>query len=674
MKKKCYGVLLLLIIAPVFLSAQNFKYGKVSKDEVMQKEHPLEPDAVASVLYRNQYSFFRFLKGQGFQVVTEFQERIKIYKPEGFDYATHSVPIYIGGSENETLSGLNGVTYNLVDGKMKETKLRKDGIFDEEASKYYKKTTFTLPNLQAGSVIEYKYTFTTPYVHNIDEIRLQEEIPVDREEFLIKFPEYFNYKMHTKGWLPIPIKRSSDNGTINLGGFVHTTASGFGNGSPSQYQSESVNYTINSYELTMTDVPAIKQEKYAGNMDNYMSAIKFELSFTKFPDTSIEYISNSWEDVCKSIYESDSYENELTKERYFDDEIDAILATATSNEDKMIAVFEFVKRRMAWNGYEGIYTDKGVRSAYKDRTGNVADINLMLVSMFRYAGLDANPVVLSTRDNGIPLYPTVTGFNYVIASVNADDNIVLMDATDKMGVIDLLPEKLINWNGRIIKEGGFSQMVNLSPSKVAGSNLLIQAAIDDDLSVKGSCQSQYVGHRGISWRKNLATRSEEEKRLSLEEYYKGSEISGLELTNFENPYEPLQMKLDFESMSNVEEVGGKIYLNPMLYLAEEENPFTALERKFPVDFLYKNSSRYMFTIKIPEGYQVESLPESAKYSLMDGKANFAYIIAQRGKNIQLNVSSKINQAMFMPENYPDIKKYFEGIIAKQNEKVVLSKI
>ena len=155
----------------------------------------MEADAVASVLYRNQYSFFRFLKGQGFQMVTEFRERIKIYKPEGFDYATHSVPIYIGGSENETLSGLNGVTYNLVDGKMKETKLRKDGIFDEEASKYYKKTTFTLPNLQAGSVIEYKYTFTTPYVHNIDEIRLQEEIPVDREEFLIKFPEYALVKL-----------------------------------------------------------------------------------------------------------------------------------------------------------------------------------------------------------------------------------------------------------------------------------------------------------------------------------------------------------------------------------------------------------------------------------------------------------------------------------------------
>jgi hypothetical protein len=61
--------------------------------------------------------------------------------------------------------------------------------------------------------------------------------------------------------------------------------------------------------------------------------------------------------------------------------------------------------------------NEGVKKAYKDKTGNVAEINLMLTAMLRYAGLNANPVLVSTRSNGIAIFPNRTAFNYVIAAV-----------------------------------------------------------------------------------------------------------------------------------------------------------------------------------------------------------------------------------------------------------------
>jgi hypothetical protein len=61
----------------------------------------------------------------------------------------------------------------------------------------------------------------------------------------------------------------------------------------------------------------------------------------------------------------------------------------------------------------------------------VAEINLMLTAMLRYAGLDANPVLTSTRDNGIAVFPTRTAYNYVIASVKIADKQYLLDATSK---------------------------------------------------------------------------------------------------------------------------------------------------------------------------------------------------------------------------------------------------
>ena len=74
--------------------------------------------------------------------------------------------------------------------------------------------------------------------------------------------------------------------------------------------------------------------------------------------------------------------------------------------------FNFLKSKVKWNGFYGKYTDKGVRKAYKDRVGNVAEINLILTSMLRFAGLNANPVLVSSRGNGIPIFPTTNGFDY----------------------------------------------------------------------------------------------------------------------------------------------------------------------------------------------------------------------------------------------------------------------
>jgi hypothetical protein len=64
--------------------------------------------------------------------------------------------------------------------------------------------------------------------------------------------------------------------------------------------------------------------------------------------------------------------------------------------------------------------------AYKDKTGNVAEINLMLTAMLRYAGLNANPVLVSTRSNGIAMFPNRTAFNYVIAAVENGGNYTLL--------------------------------------------------------------------------------------------------------------------------------------------------------------------------------------------------------------------------------------------------------
>jgi len=128
-----------------------------------------------------------------------------------------------------------------------------------------------------------------------------------------------------------------------------------------------------------------------------------------------------------------------------------VLYASLTNEEKVSAIFKHVQSRMNWNKHYSYYCYDGVKKAYQDKVGNSAEINLMLVSMLRQANLEANPVLISTRANGISLFPSSTAFNVVIASVVVDGKLVLLDATSKYATPGILPIRDLNWFGRLIK-------------------------------------------------------------------------------------------------------------------------------------------------------------------------------------------------------------------------------
>src|SRR5690606_6593453 len=111
------------------------------------------------------------------------------------------------------------------------------------------------------------------------------------------------------------------------------------------------------------------------------------------------------------------------KESFFEPYLKVALEGKSEPLEKARAVYRMIQQRFKWNNYLGKYSEVGVKKAFENRTGNVGDINLSLVSALEGAGLDVEAVVLSTRDNGFvnKLYPVLSNFDYVIAKVNVGD-------------------------------------------------------------------------------------------------------------------------------------------------------------------------------------------------------------------------------------------------------------
>jgi hypothetical protein len=666
--------LLFLILAQIVV-AQKHKPGKISKEELQETQNALYPDADATILYREYKSSFVYNQSKGFELMTTVFERVKIYNPEGFSLGTKRIKTYNYGKDREQLEGLKAVTYNLVDGSIKKDKLSKKNVFEKRLNNYYVGTSFTMPNLKPGSVIEYEYKISSPFT-DIGTIDLQYEVPVNKIKVELRIPDFYVYKNYPNpqaavGYtydeseknIEVALRGRSGLGTANYGTF----------GDNSQRDNGTSGYKERIFLLEEVNIPPLKNTGYVDNIDNYRAKTIWELAVIKNSEGALKQYATTWNAVTTSIYDRDAFAGQINKSNYYQEDLDAALTGLATPEEKMNAIYRLVKSKVLWNMYRGYFPEKGVKKAYKEGEGNAADINLMLVSMLRTAALNADPVLVSTKDNGIPLFPTRYGFNYVIAQVTIAGKNYLLDATDTFAAIGLLPGRVMNWQGRVIRPNGASNWVSLYPAFVSNKLTYAQAEISpENTSVR--VRSRLGAHYAKKYRDRNFKKSEAEQLKDLDENKEVVVFSDLNIQDLESTKENMTLSYNANAASIVEEINGDLYFSPMLFFAQKENPFKEETRTYPLFFDFPKSSKYSITIKMPEGYAVKSLPEAINVAIPGEAIRYSYLISEANGGLQLAVTLTISEPALVADDYGYIKAIFSQIVEKENEKVVLLKI
>jgi hypothetical protein len=361
-------------------SAQKHELSKVTKEELAQTKHPKDTSAVAAYLFKKAKTYFDYTD-DGFKSFTEVELKIKIYKLEGYELADFEIPYYIGYEKlkDEKVEILSAYTYNLIDNAIDKQKVTKESKFDGQVNEFWAKKTVSFPNVKKGSIIEIKYKLKTENINVLPEFQFQYEIPVDYAELLTEIPEFYLYKGFITGFEKVTSQQKMKS-KIDI--FQNRVRSDL----KITYMQVVTNYTIK-------DVKPLIEEEHVNNIDNYYGKILHELETVRMPQEEPKQISKTWEDVVSNIFEEKEFGYELIKFSYFRSDLDVVLDGLTTNDQKIKAIFSFVQQRMNWNKRYGYYTKKGVVAAYKDKTGNVAEINMILTSMLRVAGLDANLVL-----------------------------------------------------------------------------------------------------------------------------------------------------------------------------------------------------------------------------------------------------------------------------------------
>ncbi|HEY0045423.1 MAG TPA: transglutaminase [Flavobacterium sp.] len=646
MNKK-YLLLIAILLSPLFVKAQRHELNKVTVAELSEKIHPLDTAASAAILFKKGEVKFT-IDGEGYwKVQIETTVKMKIYKTDGYKYANVE-EVFYAGVHKDQVQFYDAATYNLVDGKVEKTKLASESKFSEEKNKYYSAKKITLPNVREGSIIEYKIIRTTYNTIALPDFFMQYDVPANFVSYSVTVPEYFIYNKL-------------------LGGFLQPKRA-------DEYVNKVNSYSEHRSIFTLTDVKAMRDEAFVDNIDNYRSRLIYELATRIDGNGMRTELATTWESVARKIYENDDFGPELKKTGYFEADLDALLQGASTKREKINKVFGFVQSKMSWNEYLGYSCSEGVKSAYKNSTGNVGEINLMLIAMLRYAKVDADPVLVSTRANGITMYPSRTGYNYVICGAMDEDGMVLLDATSKVNSPGILPTRALNWLGRVIKPNNSSSLVELNPTikSIDAVNIMVNMAADG--TATGKLRNQYTNYNAYRFRDKYLDLSEESYLQKLEDRYKGMMINDYKVENSRELLQPIVETYSFSYDNLTEIIGDKMYFSPMMFLTSPDNPFKQETREYPVDFVFPSQDKYAISIKLPDGYVVESMPAPVQINMNDNMGSFRYNITHSGNQVQLVVMYDMNTAIVGQEHYDTLKKFFSAMIAKQTEKIVLKKV
>ena len=627
--------------------SQSVEFGDVTKAELQETICSIDSSANAAYLYKYRKTYF-LASGSYVELITEIHEKVKIYNKDGFDYATKQINLFKSGNNSEGVGKIKAITYNLEGNKINETKLEKNQVFKSEFNHRYNQVKFTMPNIKEGSVIEYKYKISSPFYYSIDEFVFQEDIPIIKLEASFSAPNTVTFKPNFKGFIPLMPERDSK-------------------------LSASLGMNVNIERYNLNNVPAIIEEDHVDNIRNYISGVTYEIKTVDL-GTHYKHYSQSWSDVARIIGNTDDYQDDMKKTKPFRDAIDALTSSIPKKEDKMKAIFKYVKDNIKWNGADGKYFHRGIKKALDEKKGNSGDINLTLTSMLRHVGIDAHPIVICTKDNGIPVFPTLDKLNYVICYAKIDGKKYYLDATEEFSDINLLPERDYNWNGVMVNGRDMVwDLIHLPKPKQAVSQILLNAEISEDGEVEGTYKAKHINHFAFEMRDGLKDQDMDTYIANKEEDFDDIEISDYNVKNKDTYEGAVNEDFSFYHEDLVEVLEDKIIVNPMLFLALEENPFKLEERQYPIDFGYPLKEMVMANISLPQGYEIENQVKPFIAKLPNDTATFKYMISVNGNTIKLTSLVEFKNPKYAPDDYGLIKEFFNQIIVKQTEPIIFRK-
>ncbi len=485
-----------------FTDKPPIKWGKVSKSEF--EVNSFHGDSSVPAIVLCDYGEINITN----RTFYTRHVRIKINNEQGIRYSNIEIPYQFKEKHDDILT-LKVHVFNIENGEITKYKFSKNDFKTVTVDKKLKKKVLEATHVKRGSIIEYYYEIASLDFVKLDDWYFQREIPTLWSEIRMDIPSSFYYLvtyqngeflsrkeqlkyakklewLYNTKWIKRRVELDKANRIL--------------------YESPSANYkvyVINNMQkkIVMKNLPGVSMANGFISVKDYYPKLRFdlyessgrlpwfyrplllttlddydaksrrELMYSSRMTGYVQYKLDTWEEFNTKLLESERFGMQLIKHFDYAPVFDKILTTNMTPKEKMVAIYDFIREYLTWNQQYDIYIDRGLVKPFEKKEASSGEINMLLVYLFRRAGLKSDPVLIRTNDLGKPetVYPVYNQFNHVIAMVEIDGEMFLLDATHKNSPYSELPEKDLYTTGWRVnrKEYGW---IDINPPKAKNQN------------------------------------------------------------------------------------------------------------------------------------------------------------------------------------------------------------
>jgi hypothetical protein len=411
------------------------------------------------------------------------------------------------------------------------------------------------------------------------------------------------------------------------------------------------------YRYTADDVDAITPE---GGMPGWVEVADFLHASTY----------ETWNDV------GDWYWDLVREQLVVDDAIRAAIAEAladlpedASDRQKVDALYTYVVRNTRYVGLEfGIHGYKPYRTTevFSRRFGDCKDKASLLKVMLEEVGIEANLVLVRTRDQGVmPTEPaSLAVFNHAITYVPAFD--LFLDGTAEWSGPDELPASDQGASVLVVRDGKGAQYRTIPVSDAADNVRALEqdvtltptgaAKIEHDVTVRGASASS------VRYQFQSAEQRVERMTRALGNSFTGVDVKSVTAPDIDDITKPARLSASATVPQWATQTGDALRFK----VTGRDSGFTSAlapksKRNYPLVLDVPMQETHTLRYRLPAGYRFSTLPTPASLNTPVGTFSLEVETTDDGAEVRTRIS--LPKQRISPADYPELRTFLRRVDA-----------
>ncbi len=621
----------------------NDEWQPVSPDDLALKDNPASPGSHAMYLYREVT-----VDGKKAAIFTYI--RIKIFTQKGTENGDVAIPF---------TKGLDDIK------DIRARTIRPDGTILDFSGKPFDKIlakaggikilekTFTLPDVQPGCIIEYKYR--------------------DQYEYLSGASWPLQGELYTRFARFTYVPSGTDPRVLAFRRYLL----------PSEVMPQKEK--DGTFTLDMHDLAGVEEENFMPPVDTMRAKVEF--FYRSEDDTMNETAEQYWKRTSGKV--NDFLDGWLNKKKALEQDLGRTVAANDSPEIKLRKIYARVQqvRNRSYEEskteqeekHEKLKENQNVEDVLKHGYGSAEEINFLFVGLARAAGFDAALTMVADRHQNffLPNMQDWDELNAEIIWVRTGDKEYYLDPASLYSSFGTLDWKETDTSGiRIRKKGGDFVDIKRPPSSETTILRHADLQLDSEGQLAGKLQIDFTGQEASLRREDLRHDDDLGRRKVLADKIKdwlpsGSSFEVFGISNWDRTAEPLHVEGDLKIPSFGTVAGRRILMPISLFQNPMAKSFQSADRRYDVYFPYPFEEHDNVKLHCPAGYRIETLPPAQKVDL--GGVRYDISTSQSGELLEIKRTMVIDAVRVPRKAYSSLRSFFQSVKSNDDAQVVIQR-